>query len=85
MLDDAFQHRKVTAGFNILLTAYNQLYCDDFVLPAGNLREPRSGAKRAQVIVVTKCPENLNDLEKSKIKTRLNPKSNQAVFFSTIQ
>ena len=85
LLDDAFQHRKVTAGFNILLTAYNQLYCDDFVLPAGNLREPRSGAKRAQVVVVTKCPENLNDLEKSKIKTRLNPKSNQAVFFSTIQ
>ena len=85
LLDDAFQHRKVTAGFNILLTAYNQLYCDDFVLPTGNLREPRSGAKRAQVIVVTKCPENLNDLEKSKIKTRLNPKSNQAVFFSTIQ
>ena len=57
LLDDAFQHRKVTAGFNILLTAYDHLYCDDIVLPTGNLREPRAGAKRAQVIVVTKCPD----------------------------
>ena len=85
LLDDAFQHRKVRAGFNILLTAYDQLYCDDFVLPSGNLREPKSGAKRAHAIVVTKCPENLTVPEKTKIKTRLNPKPNQAVFFSTIQ
>ncbi|MDG1373868.1 MAG: tetraacyldisaccharide 4'-kinase [Flavobacteriaceae bacterium] len=85
LLDDAFQHRRVTAGFNILLTAYNQLYCDDFVLPTGNLREPKSGAKRAQLIVVTKCPENLSELEKTQIKKRLNTESSQAVFFSTIQ
>ena len=85
LLDDAFQHRKVTAGFNMLLTAYDQLYCDDGVLPTGNLREPKSGAKRAQVIVVTKCPENLSDLEKTALIKRLNPKSNQAVFFSSIQ
>jgi len=84
LLDDAFQHRKVTAGFNVLLTAYDQLYCDDIVLPTGNLREPRSGAKRAQVIVVTKCPEHVSDLEKNNIKAHLNPKSNQAVFFSNI-
>jgi tetraacyldisaccharide 4'-kinase len=85
LLDDAFQHRKVTAGFNILLTAYDQLYCDDFVLPTGNLREPKSGAKRAQVVVVTKCPENLKDLEKTQIKKRLNTEPKQAVFFSAIQ
>jgi len=85
LLDDAFQHRKVTAGFNVLLTAYDQLYCDDIVLPTGNLREPRSGAKRAQVIVVTKCPDYLSDLEKTAITKRLNLKSNQAVFFSSIQ
>ena len=85
LLDDAFQHRKVTAGFNILLTAYDQLYCDDFVLPTGNLREPKSGAKRAQLIVVTKCPENLGDLEKTAISKRLKPASNQTVFFSSIQ
>ena len=85
LLDDAFQHRKVTAGFNILLTAYNQLYCDDFVLPSGNLREPKSGAQRAQAIVVTKCPENMSSLEKTAITKRLKPASGQAVFFSAIQ
>ena len=85
LLDDAFQHRKVTAGFNILLTAYDQLYCDDVVLPTGNLREPRAGAKRAQIIVVTKCPENMSGLEKTAITKRLYPESNQAVFFSSIQ
>ena len=85
LLDDAFQHRKVTAGFNILLTSYEQLYCDDIVLPTGNLREPKSGAKRAQAIVVTKCPENLSELEKTQIKKRLNTESSQAIFFSIIQ
>ena len=85
LLDDAFQHRKVTAGFNILLTAYDQLYCDDIVLPTGNLREPKSGAKRAQLIVVTKCPENMSGLEKTAITKRLKPASSQAVFFSSIQ
>lgn len=53
LLDDAFQHRKVKAGFYILLTAYNDLYADDFILPTGNLRESRSGAERANIIVVT--------------------------------
>jgi len=72
LLDDAFQHRKVLAGFNILLTAYDHLYCDDYVLPTGNLREPKSGAKRAQLIVVTKCPENLSELDKTAITKRLN-------------
>ncbi len=85
LLDDAFQHRKVMAGFNILLTAYDQLYCDDFVLPTGNLREPKSGAKRAQVIVVTKCPENLSNEQKTAITKRLKPASSQEVFFSSIQ
>jgi tetraacyldisaccharide 4'-kinase len=85
LLDDAFQHRKVLAGFNILLTAYDQLYCNDYVLPTGNLREPKSGAKRAQLIVVTKCPENLSELDKTAITKRLNPASNQTVFFSSIQ
>ena len=85
LLDDAFQHRKVTAGFNILLTAYDQLYCDDFVLPTGNLREPKSGAKRAQAIVVTKCPENMSGLEKTAITKRLKLASSQAVFFSSVQ
>src|SRR6056300_421788 len=64
LLDDAFQHRKVKAGFNILLTTYTNPYFKDLVLPTGNLREPRAGAKRADIIVVTKCPESISESEK---------------------
>jgi tetraacyldisaccharide 4'-kinase len=85
LLDDAYQHRKVKAGFNILLTAYNNLYYNDIVLPTGNLREPRSGAKRADVIVVTKCHKNITETEKNKITFKLKLKSHQKVFFSYIE
>lgn len=85
LLDDAFQHRKVKAGYNILLTAYDKLYCDDIVLPTGDLREPKSGAKRANLIVVTKCPDTLSEAEKAIIKKRLKPLPNQVVFFSSIE
>lgn len=85
LLDDAFQHRKVKAGLNILLTTYDNLYVDDIVLPTGNLREPKSGAKRADVIVVTKCPETLSNDEKVNIVNKLKPNSNQKVFFSAIK
>lgn len=84
VLDDAFQHRKVKAKLNILLTTYSNLYYKDMVLPTGNLREPRQGAKRAQIIVVTKCPENLQLEEKIIIKTKLKPERYQKVFFSSI-
>jgi len=85
LLDDAFQHRKVKAGFNILLTTYDKPYTQDFVLPAGNLRESTSGAKRADIIVVTKCPGDLNDIEKAEIINQLKPLSDQDVFFSSIE
>ena len=84
LLDDAFQHRRVKAGFSVLLTSYNNLFCDDIVLPGGNLREPRSGAKRAQIVVVTKCPDNLSNAEKKVIQRRLKLNSNQQLFFSSI-
>jgi tetraacyldisaccharide 4'-kinase len=71
LLDDAFQHRKVKAGFYILLTAYGDLFCDDFILPTGNLRESRNGAKRANIIIVTKCPPNITELEQEKIREKL--------------
>lgn len=60
------------------------MYCDDIVLPAGNLREPRSGAERAQIVVVTKCPHNLSNAEKKVIQSRLKLNSNQQLFFSSI-
>jgi len=84
LLDDAFQHRKVKAGFNILLTSYGDLYTNDIVLPTGNLREPKSGAKRADIIVVTKCPETISETEKASIVLSLKPLPNQVVFFSSI-
>ena len=84
LLDDAYQHRKVKAGFNVLLTTYSNPYFKDFVLPAGNLREPRIGANRANIIVVTKSPEDLGENEKNRIVKRLNPNKNQSVFFSSI-
>ncbi|MCL4145033.1 UNVERIFIED_CONTAM: hypothetical protein GTU68_035483 [Idotea baltica] len=84
LLDDAFQHRKVNAGLNILLSTYDNLFTSDWVLPTGNLREPRAGMKRAQIIVVTKCPENLNTSDKESIVKKIRPKDYQKVFFSTI-
>ena len=84
LLDDAFQHRKVNPGFSILLTKYNDLFSDDFLLPTGNLRESRRGVKRANVVIVTKCPKKLRESEQQKIRKRLHPKENQQVFFTTI-
>lgn len=84
LLDDAFQHRKVAAGFYIILTPYNNLYIEDYVLPTGNLREPRSGAKRAQVVVVTKCPPDLGAKEKDKIREKLRIRPGQELYFSKI-
>lgn len=84
LLDDAYQHRKVKATTYILLTAYNDLYCDDFILPVGNLREPQKGASRAEFIIVTKCPSTLSESEKTKIQKKLNLNNNQHLFFTTI-
>jgi len=84
LLDDAFQHRKVNAGFSILLTAYQDLYSKDMILPAGNLREPKSCANRADVIIVTKCDLTISDKEKNKIASSLAIKPHQQVFFTGI-
>ena len=84
LLDDAFQHRKVKAGFYILLTSYGDLYSDDFILPTGNLRESRSGAKRANIVVVTKCPKTLSLEEQKNIQFKLKLTENQELYFSFI-
>jgi tetraacyldisaccharide 4'-kinase len=85
ILDDAFQHRSVKSGFNILLTEYSNLYAHDFFLPTGDLRDQWSSAKRAQVIVVTKCPYDLSAEMKQKIIRDLKPEASQKVFFTTIE
>ena len=83
LLDDAYQHRKVKGSFYILLTKYDDLFTDDFLLPTGNLRESRRGAKRSDVILVTKCPVNLTESSKNKIEEKLK-KFHKKVFFTTI-
>ncbi|MDW8849153.1 tetraacyldisaccharide 4'-kinase [Flavobacterium sp. MMLR14_040] len=84
LLDDAYQHRKVKAGFYILLTSYDDLYADDFMLPTGNLRESRSGASRAKIVIVTKCPKNLSDEKQSEIWGKLKLNSSQQLYFTFI-
>lgn len=84
LLDDAFQHRNVKAGFHIMLTTYANPFFKDIVLPTGDLREPRSGYKRADVIVVTKCPASLNTAMKAAYIKAIQPLAHQHVFFSSI-
>ncbi|MCH3884650.1 tetraacyldisaccharide 4'-kinase [Tenacibaculum aquimarinum] len=84
LLDDAYQHRKVKASLYILLTKYNDLFTDDFLLPTGNLRESRRGASRASIIIVTKCPTDLSVQEQQKIRGKINLEAHQQLFFSSI-
>ena len=85
LLDDAFQHRSIQAGLNILLTDYQNLYCDDFLVPAGTLRDIRSAARRAQIIVVSKSPKTLDENEKQQIISKLKPTNEQKVYFSYME
>ena len=84
LLDDAYQHRKVKAGFYILLTSYDDLYADDFMLPTGNLRESRSGANRANIVIVTKCPKDLSNQKQEEIRLKLKLKDSQQMYFTFI-
>src|SRR5690606_12078997 len=84
LLDDGFQHRKVKAGFNVLLTMYGDLYVDDMLLPAGNLRDTKSQAARADIVVVTKCPSDLSEDQTKAIAARLKLSAKQQLYFSTI-
>lgn len=82
LLDDAFQHRSLSPGLNILLTEYGYPFFKDHLLPAGRLREQRSGVSRADIIVATKCPLKLTEEDRTTFIAELNPAPNQAVFFS---
>jgi tetraacyldisaccharide 4'-kinase len=84
ILDDAFQHRSIKAGLNILLTDYNNLFTRDFYLPTGDLRDSKSSYKRAEIIVVTKCKPDLSELEKQKVINEINPMPGQLIFFTAI-
>lgn len=84
LLDDAFQHRYVKAGLNLLLTDYNRLMTRDALLPAGRLRDVLSSKKRADILLVTKCPQDLSIQQQQALVQELAPLPQQRVFFSSL-
>ena len=85
LLDDGFQHRKVSPGFSILLTDYHRPFYNDFLLPSGRLRESRWGAERADVIVVTKCPAHISEDRMIEIERSIRHYAKKPVFFTNIR
>lgn len=85
ILDDAFQHRAVLAGMNIVLTDCSNLYTRDWYLPTGDLRDEKKSVERADIIIVTKCKPGLSLQEKEAIVEELEPLAHQAVFFTSIR
>jgi tetraacyldisaccharide 4'-kinase len=85
LLDDIYQHRKVKPTFNLLLTNYSSPFYFDWIFPAGWLRESRRGARRADAIIVNKCPVELEPTEIEKVTRSIRRYSNAPVFFSTLK
>lgn len=85
LLDDAFQHRYIKPGLSILLTDFFSLYTNDFVVPTGSLREFRRGAKRADIIIITKSPKVLSPITRRTILKNLKPLQHQKLYFSFIR
>lgn len=83
ILDDAMQHRSVTPAVNILLTEYDNPYYNDFIYPFGNLRDIRHSAKRADIVVVTKCPSDLSLEHMNYIAYKMKKLKNTSIYFST--
>jgi tetraacyldisaccharide 4'-kinase len=82
ILDDAYQHRSVTPYINILLTQYESPFFNDYLLPSGRLREWRASYGRADVIIITKCPDDLDENKSKEFISQLKPKTHQKVFFT---
>lgn len=82
LLDDAFQHRSVVPGLNILCTDFNHLFTQDFIMPVGTLREWKSAYHRADIIIITKCPSEMDEHTRQKTIAEISPLPHQHVFFS---
>jgi len=82
VLDDAFQHRAVKPGLSLLLSEYDNLFTDDYLLPVGRLREWRSGYERADAIIISKCPHDLDHEARARIRSQIQPRPEQRLFFS---
>ena len=85
ILDDGFQHRRVRPKGAILLTQWDALYPDQGYLPSGDLRDHKSQARRADLIIVTKCPEKPDAATRERITARLQPTPGQRVLFATLE
>jgi len=85
LLDDAFQHRSIKPGLNIMITDYSRLFTRDHVVPFGRLREGRAGYHRADCIIVSKCPPAMSVAEKLALEKEINPLPHQRLFFTTLQ
>lgn len=85
LLDDAFQHRYVKPGINILLVDYNRPISTDRLLPAGRLREPVEGKERADIVIVTKCPRNLKPMEFRVMSKMLSLRPYQKLYYTTLE
>lgn len=84
LMDDGFQHLPIQPGFSIILTDYRKLFYTDWLLPSGTLREFRSAYKRAQCIVVSKCPATITEADKQTIRECIRPLPHQLVLFSSL-
>jgi len=84
ILDDAFQHRWVTPGLSVLLIDFNRLITRDYFLPMGRLRDSVKEKRRADIVIITKCPDNLSQLQKSSIVNELKLNPNQSIFFTGV-
>ena len=85
ILDDAFQHRSLNRDIDILLTEYHDLFSDDQLMPIGQLREHKKQMKRADIIVITKCPKKISDESRKIIVNKINPDTHQKIYFSYIK
>ena len=84
ILDDAYQHRKLRAGFYILLTSYDKLYVHDHILPFGTLRDLPAESARANAVVVTKCPKTMQPIDRRIVSNSLRLASYQHLYYSSI-
>lgn len=82
ILDDAFQHLSIKPGLNILLTSYEKIFLDDYLLPSGRLREFKSAYKRADIIIISKCPQYSGDIDPDHFRNRIQLLEHQKLFFS---
>lgn len=85
LLDDAFQHRSIKPGMNIMITEYRHLFTRDHIVPFGRLRENRKGYHRADCMIVSKCPENMDGAEKKRLLEEIRPLPHQRIFFTRLK